>query len=101
MNEALLLSKIDELSEVVQRAMEKQSAVQMPSGLLGYEGLQERLAIDGRKPCLRTVKHLAVRYRSILRPVKLGHRLVGFRQTSVDALIAHLAGDEKIGALRL
>lgn len=66
-------------------------------GLLGYEGLRERLAIDGRKPCLRTVKSLARKYRGVLRPVKLGHRMVGFRPSRVDALLAHLAGDPRIG----
>lgn len=69
-------------------------------GLLGYDGLRARLAVDGRMPCLRTVKTLARRYRAILRPVPLGHRTVGFRPASVDRLLAHLAG-EPAGAAKL
>lgn len=67
------------------------------SGLIGYEGLREMLAIDGKKPCLRTVKALARRHEAVLRPVRLGHKSVGFRAARVEALLAHLAGDPVIG----
>ncbi len=70
-------------------------------GLIGYQGLRERLAIDGKKPCLRTVKALASRYKNVLRPVPLGHRTVGFRPARVEALLSHLAGDPKIGGPQL
>jgi hypothetical protein len=73
----------------------------MSEGLLGYQGLRERLAIDGKKPCLRTVKALVKKHRKVIRPVELGHRLVGFRPARVEAFLAHLAGDPQIGGQRL
>lgn len=72
-----------------------------PTGLLGYEGLRERLAIDGKKPCLRKVKALVARYKAVIRPVQLGHKMVGFRPSSVDAFLAHLAGDPVPGQRQL
>lgn len=57
-------------------------------GLVGYEGLRERLAIDGKLPCMRTVKKLAKKYAGVLPPVPVGHRLVGFRLSRVEAFLA-------------
>lgn len=71
----------------------------METGLLGYEGLRERLAIDGRKPSLRTVKTLVKRYSAVIRPVKMGHKMVGFRPARVEALLAHIAGDPEMGGV--
>lgn len=72
----------------------------MSEELLGYKGLQERLAIDGKKPCMRKVHTIAKRHRHVLRPVKIGQR-VAFRPERVSALLAHLAGDPQIGGLQL
>lgn len=77
--------------ETLPRQMEQARARE--TGLLGYDGLRERLAVDGKLPCLRTVKNIARRHKSILRPVPLGHRTVGFRPVNVDRLLAHLAGE--------
>ena len=71
------------------------------TGLLGYQGLRERLAIDGKLPCLRKVKALAKKHRAILRPVELGYRSVGFRPARVEALLSYLAGDQQIGGRKL
>jgi hypothetical protein len=77
--------------------METGNCAVIGCGLLGYQGLRERLAIDGKKPCLRTVKALVAKHRAIIRPVILGHRTVGFRPARVEALLAHLAGDDQLG----
>ena len=46
-----------------------------------------------KAPALRTVKALVKRHRAIIRPVKLGHSLVGFRPANVEKLISHLSGE--------
>lgn len=74
------------------------------AGLLSYEDLQDRLTIgrsNPRKPCMRTVKTLVRKHRAIIRPVELGHTLIGFREPSVERLLAHLAGEEPAGRRRL
>ena len=57
------------------------------------EGLARALAVDGKPMAERSVKRIAERFRRILRPVKLGHRTVGFRPVDVERLKAHLAGE--------
>lgn len=99
---AELKAEVVELRELLKSSVHLVEDARLTrTGLLGYEGLRERLSIDGKKPCLRTVKTLVSRHRRIIRPVELGHKLVGFRPSRVEALIAHLAGDEQIGARQL
>ena len=69
------------------------------SGLLGYSGLAGEFAVDGKPMSERSVKRLAARHRKILKPVKLGHRTVGFRRADVERLKSHLAGEIKPGGL--
>lgn len=66
-------------------------------GLIGYEGLRERLAIDGKLPCLRTVKSLVEKFRGVIRPVELGHRMVGFRESRVEAFLEAMEGAKRGG----
>lgn len=81
------------------RALLGSDAPASNGGLLGYEGLARELAVDGRVMTDRNVKSLAAKYRKILRPVKLGHRTVGFRRADVEKLKAYLAGDRVGGGL--
>lgn len=98
---AELKAQIAELTAMVKASVHLvEDARLLKAGLLGYEGLRARLAIDGKMPCLRTVKTIVRKHRRIIRPVELGHKLVGFRLPRVEALIAHLAGDEQIGGQR-
>jgi hypothetical protein len=99
---AALQAEVATLRELLERSVHCiEDARLLRAGLLGYEGLRQRLAIDGKPPCLRTVKEIVRKHRRIIRPVELGHKLVGFRPPRVDALIAHLAGDEPIGGPQL
>jgi hypothetical protein len=68
-------------------------------GLIGYEGLRQCLAIDGKLPAIKTVKRLAAKHRGVLRPIRLGHRSVGFRQSNVTAFLSKLAGDPPLQRL--
>ena len=63
--------------------------------MLSYDDLRNRLTIgqnNPRTPSLRTVKEMVRRYRSILRPVQMGHKTVGFRECAVERLLSHLSG---------
>lgn len=99
---AALQQQVERLTALVQQSLGVvEDARLLRAGLLGYEGLRARLAIDGKMPCLRTVKEIVRKHRRIIRPVELGHKLIGFRPPRVEALIAHLAGDEIIGGRQL
>lgn len=96
-----ILSEFGRLRELVEESLKPDDQRLLTAGLIGYEGLRECLAIDGQKPCMRKVKQLVRRHRAVIRPVEMGHRLVGFRPARVEAFIAALAGDEKIGGSQL
>lgn len=72
------------------------------AGLLSYEDLQDRLTVGlrtPRRPCMRTVRSLVSRYKSVVRPVAIGHTLVGFREANVQKLLSALAGEKPGGAM--
>lgn len=74
------------------------------AGLIGYKGLQMRLAIDGKSLSKRQIQRLVKRYEKVIPKVELGHCVVGFRPRRVEAFIAALEGTELEplpGSLRL
>jgi hypothetical protein len=100
---ATLLVEVRELRAIVERGvpplLEARTREEMAArarGLLSYEDLRDRLTIGVKhphRPSLRTVKGIVAKHRAIVRPVPLGHSLVGFRPASVEKLISHLSGE--------
>lgn len=70
-----------------------------PNQLLGYDGLRQALAIDGKEMSERNVKRIAAKHKRILRPVPMGPKLVGFRRVNVQRLIDHLESTGELGRL--
>lgn len=99
-NSEMLLMEFRRLQSLVESALEDRSpdsaeTAARERGLIGYQGLRACLAIDGKKPCLRKVKSLVSKHKGVIRPVALGHNMVGFRPARVEALIAHLSGENQ------
>lgn len=63
------------------------------NGLLSYEGVARRLAIDGKQMSLRELKAFLAKHRKTCPRVRIGHKTVGFRPANVDRLIAKLEED--------
>ena len=98
-----LAEKIDRVERLLAPRSDAEAAAHA-AGLLSYEDLQDRLTVglkNPRRPCMRTVRGLVAKHRRVIRPVEIGHTLVGFRERSVEKLLALLAGEEPAGGRRL